>query len=56
MEPQQNHPIPTFNFQNQHEHQNNNQSLRFRQHLQTNLNIEQGQKHQGSTYLFEALS
>ena len=32
-------------FQNQHEHQNNHQSLRFQQHLQTNLNIEQGKKH-----------
>ena len=33
MEPQQNHPIPTFSLQNQHEHQNNHQSLRFQQHL-----------------------
>ena len=45
MEPQQNHPIPTFSLQNQHEHQNNHQSLRFQQHLKTNLNIEQGEKH-----------
>ena len=45
MEPQENHPIPTFNLQNQHEHKNNHQSLRFRQHLQTNLKNEQGEKH-----------
>ena len=45
MEPQQNHPIATFNLQNQYEHQNNHQSLRLRKHLQTNLNIGQGEKH-----------
>ena len=46
MEPQQNHPIPIFNLHNQHEDQNNHQSLRFRQHLQTDLNIEQSEKHE----------
>ena len=45
IEPQKNHPIPTFNLQNQHEHENNHQFLRFRQHLQTDLNFEQGEKH-----------
>ena len=42
MEPQRNQPMPTFNLQNQPEHQNAHQSFRFRQNLQTNLNIEQG--------------
>ena len=45
MEAQQNHPIPTFYLNNQHEHQDNHQFLRFRQHLQFNLNNEQGKKH-----------
>ena len=45
MGPQQNHPIPTFNLQNHRKQQNNHQSLRFQQHLQTNLNTEQGEKH-----------
>ena len=45
MEPQQNRPMATFNLQNQHERQNSHQSFRFQQHLQTNLNIEQGKKH-----------
>ena len=43
MEPQQNQPIPTFNLENQPEHQNAHQSFRFRQYLQTNLDIEQGE-------------
>ena len=50
MEPQENHPIPTFNLQNQHENQNNHQSLRCWQILQTNLNIEQGEKHKASDF------
>ena len=33
--------MPTFNLQNQHEHQNAHRSFRFRQNLQTTLNIEQ---------------
>ena len=45
MEPQQNQPMPTFNLQNQHERQNSHQCYRFRQHLQTNLNLEQGEEH-----------
>ena len=44
MEPQQNQSMPTSNLQNQPEHENTNQSLRFWQHLQTNLNTEQGEK------------
>ena len=44
IEPQRNQPMPTFNLQNQPEHQNAHQSFRFRQNLQTNLNIEQGEK------------
>ena len=43
MEPQQNQPIPTFNLENQPERQSTHQSFIFRQHLQTNLNIEQGE-------------
>ena len=41
---QQNQPMPTFILQNQPEHQNTHQSFRFCQNLQTNLNIEQGEK------------
>ena len=44
MEPQQNQPMPTLNLQNQPERQNAYQSFRFWQNLQTNLNIEQGEK------------
>ena len=36
--------MPTFNLQNQPERQNAHQSFRFRQNLQTNLNIEQDEK------------
>ena len=36
--------MPTFNLQNQPERQNTHQSFRFRQNLQTNLNIEQDEK------------
>ena len=43
---EQHQPVPTFNPQNQHEHQNPHQSFRFWQHLQTSLNIEQGEIHQ----------
>ena len=53
MEPQQNHPIATFNLQNQYELQNNHQSLRLRKHLQTNLNIGQGEKHNEPSLLFD---
>ena len=45
IEPQQNQPMLTFNIQNQHERQNNYQSFRFRQHVQINLNNEQGDKY-----------
>ena len=45
MNPQQNEPVPTRNLQSQQERQNNHQSFRFWQCLQTNLNIEQGEKH-----------
>ena len=41
IEPQQNQPMPTFNLQNQHADQNAHRSFRFRQNLQTTLNIEQ---------------
>ena len=44
MEPQQNQPMPTFNLQDQPERQNVHPSFRFRQNLQTNLNIEQDKK------------
>ena len=45
IEPQQNQQMLTFNIQNQHEHQNNYQSFRFRQHVQINLNNEQGHEY-----------
>ena len=44
MEPQQNQLMPTFNLQNQPECQNTHQYFRLRQHIQTNLNTEQGEK------------
>ena len=44
MEPQQNQPIPIFNFQDQPERQNAHQSFRLRQNLQTNLYIEHDEK------------
>ena len=44
MEPQQNQLMPTFNLQNQPECQNTRQYFRLRQHIQTNLNTEQGEK------------
>ena len=43
MGPQQNQSMPTFNLLNRSERQNTHQSSRFRQHLQTNLNIELGE-------------
>ena len=46
MELQQNQPMSTFN---QNERQNTNQFFRFWQHLQTNFNIEQGEKHNEQT-------
>ena len=44
MEPQQHQPMPTFSLQDQPERQNARQSFRFRENLQTNLNIEQDEK------------
>ena len=46
MELQQNQPMSTFN---QNERQNTNQFFRLWQHLQTNFNIEQGEKHNEQT-------
>ena len=44
MEHQQNQPMSIFNLQNQYERQSTHQSFRLRQHLQTNVNIEQSDK------------
>ena len=37
--------MPTFNLQNQHERKNSHRSFKFRQHLQTNLNLKQDKKY-----------